>query len=70
MYNKNPIELIPYKKRYHGGAPQKQYLSITNKFLIEYLNISIRTLYRWIKSGKLNPTDIESIVQLKQRLTK
>ena len=58
----NPIWKIG-NKHYRGGRKSHNYLEINNKWLSEYLDVSVRTITRWIKKGKLDPTDIKSIVR-------
>lgn len=56
-------------RRIKRGRKYTEYVIINTEFLMEFFEKSRWTIYRWIKSGKLIPTDINQIVQLKQQLT-
>jgi hypothetical protein len=63
------ISNIPRHKR-KGGKPTPL-LIITNQWLANYFNVSIRTIHYWKKQKLFNPTDIDSIYEYKKsRLSK
>ena len=69
MYDDSDSEKEHWESiRYRGGKPNEVFLEIGNKELCSLFKISRTTLWRWIKSKKLDPTNIESIIQLYNRL--
>lgn len=75
LMNKSIGNLAPFKagynkNRYHNGRKPTIYLTIDTNWLMNYFLVSRRCIKRWIKENKFLPTDINSIVEYKQLLTK
>mgnify|MGYP001607790826 FL=1 len=49
--------------RNYKGRSDKIYLKLTTTDLCSLFSISKRTLYNWIKTNQLNPTNIRSIIE-------
>ena len=61
--NKAPNWKIGFDKRRYTGGSTKVFLKVTTKELAELFEVTRRTIRRWVRLNRLDPTSLTDIVE-------